>query len=142
VSIQSGKTFAEMGHTDESQLGKRYGIVICDSDRKYPNLSTLQSFNLQIVKDLTPLASNQFIAVWDDDVKKIYFDDYEIKSISLSWSFVAILVKDSYVKVLTRSNLNLIKYLPKFSDKIEFQKGIELIQYDNQVLIYHIESNN
>ena len=77
------------------------------------------------------MGTNQFVTVWDDEEKIVYFDDYEIKSVSVTWSFIALIVKDSYVKILTRTNLNFIKYLPRFSDNIEFDKGVEMIQYDN-----------
>lgn len=76
--------------------------------------------------------------------KKEYFYDYEVVSFSLSWSFVAVLTDETAVRVLSRSKLKQLKQLSQFNTaaKIQATSGVEMVQYPNQLTIFHVEKKD
>jgi hypothetical protein len=67
---------------------------------------------------------------WDQNVVIEYFSDYQVLSFSMTWSFVGVMVQDSYIKIMTLKNLQLIKYLPIYNgdnNYIQFDKGIQVL---------------
>ena len=52
ISLKDDISFSEAGYTEDHKIGKKYGLLICDTDRQYTNLNSFTSLNLQMIYDL------------------------------------------------------------------------------------------